>query len=307
LDTAVLAQLREPLSHLVRNAVAHGIECPEDRESAGKNASGEIVLRARREGASVVIEVADDGAGLDRDRIRARAIQMGMAIDASQISEAELRALVLEPGFSTVESSSATAGRGVGLDVVRSRVETLGGSLSIESEPGRGTCWRLRLPLTLAIIEGFAMGVGEEVYLLPLDSVTECLDHASIARQDAGSAGVIQLRGSPLPYLRLRELLKIPGRESGRESVVVVENEGRRIGLAVDSVLGDRQAVIKPLGRYLRDVPEISGSTVLGDGRVALVLDAGALLTRAECLPGPEGFMGGTMNEVTAVSNEAAV
>jgi two-component system chemotaxis sensor kinase CheA len=151
------------------------------------------------------------------------------------------------------------------------------------------------------------MGVGDEVYLLPLDSVTECLDHASVSRQDAGSSGVIELRGSPLPYLRLRELLKIPGRGSGRESVVVVENEGQRIGLAVDSVLGDRQAVIKPLGRYLRDLPEISGSTVLGSGRVALVLDAGALLARAGELPSPEGFKGGAMNEVTAASNEAAV
>jgi len=307
LDTAVLAQLREPLGHLVRNAIAHGIERPEERESAGKNPNGEIVLRARREGAIVLIEVADDGAGLDPDRIRARAVQMGKAVDTGQLSEAELRALVFEPGFSTVASSSATAGRGVGLDVVRSQVEALGGSVGIESEPGRGTCWRLRLPLTLAIIDGFAMGVGDEVYLLPLDSVTECLDHASVSRQDSGSSGVIELRGSPLPYLRLRELLKIPGRGSGRESVVVVESEGQRIGLAVDSVLGDRQAVIKPLGRYLRDLPEISGSTVLGSGRVALVLDAGALLARAGELPSLEGFKGRTMNEVTAASNEAAV
>jgi two-component system chemotaxis sensor kinase CheA len=232
---------------------------------------------------------------------------MGMAVDGSQLSESELRALVLGPGFSTVESSSATAGRGVGLDVVRNRIENLGGSVVIESEPGRGTCWRLRLPLTLAILDGFAMGVGEEVYLLPLDSVTECLDHASIARQDAGSSGVVQLRGSPLPYLRLRELLKIPGRGSEREIIVVVESEGHRVGLAVDSVLGSRQAVIKPLGRYLRDLPEISGSTVLGNGRVALVLDAGALIARTGEPPSPEGFMGGAMSEAIAASNEAAV
>jgi len=307
LDTAVLAQLREPLGHLVRNAIAHGIERPEEREAAGKNPNGTIVLRARREGASVIIEVADDGAGLDFDRIRARAVQMGLAVDAGQLSETELRALILEPGFSTVESSSATAGRGVGLDVVRSRIEALGGSVGIESEPGRGTCWRLRLPLTLAIIDGFAIGVGDEVYLLPIDSVIECLDHASIARQDAGSSGVIQLRGSPLPYLRLRELLKTPGNRSGRESVVVIENEGHRAGLAVDSVLGDRQAVIKPLGRYLRDLPEISGSTMLGDGRVALVLDVAALLARAEDLHRSDGFKAGAMNEVGEASNEAAV
>jgi len=307
LDTAVLAQLREPLGHLVRHAIAHGIERPEERESAGKDPSGKIVLRARREGASVIIEVADDGAGLDRDRIRARAVQMGLAVDAGQLSEADLPALVLEAGFSTVENSSATAGRGVGLDVVRSRIEALGGSVGVESEPGCGTCWRLRLPLTLAIIEGFAIVVGDEVYLLPMDSVTECLDHASVVRQDAGSSGVIQLRGSPLPYLRLRELLRIPGRSSGRESVVVIENEGHRIGLAVDSVLGDRQAVIKPLGRYLRDLPEISGSTVLGNGRVALVLDAGALVARAEELPSPGGFKAGAMNEVRSASNEAGV
>jgi two-component system chemotaxis sensor kinase CheA len=307
LDTAVLAQLREPLGHLVRNAIAHGIERPDERESAGKDPSGKIVLRARREGASVIIEVADDGAGLDRDRIRERAVQMGLAVDAGQLSDADLPALILEPGFSTVENSSATAGRGVGLDVVRSRIESLGGSVGVESESGRGTCWRLRLPLTLAIIDGFAIVVGDEVYLLPIDSVTECLDHASVVRQDAGLSGVIHLRGSALPYLRLRELLKIPGQSSGRESVVVIKNEGHRIGLAVDSVLGDRQAVIKPLGRYLRDLPEISGSTVLGNGRVALVLDPGALIARAEELPGTEGFAAGAMNEIRAASNEAGV
>ena len=215
---------------------------------------------------------------LDRERIRSRARTLRSVEDPDALSDAQLENLIFEPGFSTADESNLAAGRGVGMDVVRRNVEALGGSVHIESEPGRGTTLITRLPLTLAIIDGFAMGVGEEVFILPLGTVTECLDFGSTGRLESGLRGVINLRGASLPYARLGELLALPRQTDAREGIVVIEHHGERMGLAVDTLLGERQAVIKPLSRCFQGTAGLAGSTILGDGRVALVLDATTLL-----------------------------
>ena len=283
LDTTVIEQLRDPLAHMVRNAIAHGIESPAEREALGKDPCGCIVLRAYREGTSIVVQITDDGAGLDRERIRSRAESLGLAPDG--LTDAQLDRMVFEPGFSTVDDATLSSGRGVGMDVVRRNIETLHGSVSIDSTAGEGTTVTIRLPLTLAIIEGFSVGVGDQVYILPLAAVSECVDLPA----DTGvrRTGVIELRGSALPYIGLRELLGTPGQPVARQSIVVVQDGSKRGGLAVDTIYGETQAVIKPLGRLLRGLRGTAGSTVLGDGRVALILDVPELLRRAAGLNTP--------------------
>jgi two-component system chemotaxis sensor kinase CheA len=274
LDTTVIEHLREALIHIVRNAVAHGIESPEVREAKGKDPCGRVSLSARQDGAQIVVEITDDGSGLDRDAIRRRALELGLSGD---LSHHDLAELIFRPGFSTTEQATLASGRGVGMDAVRRSIETVGGSVLLESTTDVGTVVTLRLPLTLAIIDGFAVGVGDEVYVLPLACVIECLDHD----QDAGSgavSGLINLRERPLPFVQLGHVLDSPPRKAGRPSVVVVEHAGDRLGLIVDRLFGERQAVIKPLARNLRDLPGVAGSTILGDGRVALILDVPTLV-----------------------------
>ncbi len=281
LDTTVMEHLRDALTHAVRNAVDHGIESPERRTAQGKDPCGTITLAAHHEGSSIVVHVADDGAGLDRERIRARAAQLGLAAHSKELTDAELAQLVFEPDFSTEEAATLTSGRGVGMDVVRRSVEKVGGSVFLTSTPGQGTVLSARFPLTLAIIDGFAIGVGQEIYLMPLGVVVECLNPPRDDLGTGGTSGVMELRGHPLPYVRLADLLGLPPSGCARETIVVVEEEGRLTGIAVDAVYGERHAVIKPLGPHLRRLPGLSGSTILGDGRVALILDTGDLLRRA--------------------------
>jgi len=276
-DTSIVEHIRDPLTHMVRNAVDHGVETPEVRAAQGKPPTGLLVLRAFHEGGSIVVQVADDGGGLDRARIAAKAKALGMAPEPGDT----LLRLIFEPGFSTSERVTAVSGRGVGLDVVRRNVEALHGSVSVESAEGRGTTFTLRLPLTLAIVQGFRVGVGEETYILPLDSVVECLDLPAESREPRAAAGVLGLRGQPLPFLRLRRHLGVSGDPPGREAVVVVRHGGVTAGLAVDQLLGESQTVIKPLGRMFQGLPGIAGSSILGDGRVALILDVGGLLREA--------------------------
>jgi two-component system chemotaxis sensor kinase CheA len=241
---------------------------------------GRLTLRAFHDGGSLVVEVEDDGAGFDHARIASRAAALGLVEDAAQVGEEEIRRLVFEPGLSTSETVTEISGRGVGMDVVRRNVEALRGSVSVESEPGRGTRITIRLPLTLAIIQGFQVAVGEDTYILPLDAVVECLDLP--AEERAGEAdGVLNLRGRPLPYLRLGRRLGLGAEAAARESVVVVRDGPVMAGLAVDALLGESQTVVKPLGRLFRGVPGVSGSAVLGSGRVALILDVPALLREA--------------------------
>ena len=284
-DTSIAEQMRDPLTHMVRNAVDHGLESQQERQAAGKSAEGTVSLRASHQAGMVVIELSDDGRGLDRDRIAAKAIASGLITDAGSLSDDEVFQLIFAPGFSTAHEVTSVSGRGVGMDVAKRHVEALRGSIDIASRPGHGTTFTIRLPLTVAIISGFTVGVAGERYVLPLEAVEECVDFDTARAQGNAAEGILSLRGSPLPYLRLREIIAISGRPQGsplrdreRSSVVVVRHGERRIGLVVDVLEGDCQAVIKPLSGGLDQLPGISGSTILGDGRVALILNVPQLI-----------------------------
>jgi two-component system, chemotaxis family, sensor kinase CheA len=278
-DTSIAEKVRDPLTHMVRNAMDHGIELPQARIAAGKPAVATIVLRARHEGSNVVIELSDDGAGLQCARILARARTRGLVAEGAQLSEREIFELIFRPGFSTAESVTELSGRGVGMDVVRRNVASLRGSVEVASSEGQGASFTLRLPLTLAVIAGFVVAAGGETYVLPMDTVRECVDLPAGGDASHGT-GVLDLRGEPVPYLRLRRALGA-GPGGGRESVVVVARDGGLAGLAVDAVLGEGQVVIKPLDRSLHGVRGLAGCTILGDGRVALILDVPSLMAEA--------------------------
>jgi two-component system chemotaxis sensor kinase CheA len=277
-DTAVVEVVRDPLTHMVRNALDHGIERPEERRAAGKEPVGTLLLRAFHDAGSMVIQVVDDGAGLDRARIAEKAVAMGLASDAARLGAQDLARIVFEPGFSTAERVTDLSGRGVGMDVVRRNVEALRGSVAIESEPGRGTSVTIRVPLTLAIIQGFKVGIGDETYILPLDSVVECLELPASETAAGAPWGVVNLRDKPLPYLRLREHFALGGARPARENVVVVQHGTRTAGVVVDALHGESSTVIKPLGSMFKGIPGVAGSSILGNGRVALILDVAGLL-----------------------------
>jgi len=284
-DTAVIERLADPLTHMIRNAVDHGLEAPDVRAAGGKDPCGTVTLRAFHHAGSVVVQVADDGAGLDRTRILDRARELGLVGDTEAASEAEVHRLLFEPGFSTAGEVTTVSGRGVGMDVVRRNIEALRGTISIASRPREGTTVTLRLPLTLAIIEGLAVGVGGESYILPIDAVVQCVELPESERERPDAGGVIPLRGAALPYLRLRHLFDVVGEPPSRGYVVVVRHGAGQAGLAVDVLLGESQAVIKPLDPMLRRLPGVAGSTILGDGRVALILDVALLLEAALVQP----------------------
>ncbi len=279
-DTTVVDLIQDPLTHLVRNAVDHGIELPSVRKQRGKEYYGTLKLRAFHDAGSVVVEVEDDGAGLDRERIRARARAMGLLGPDEERGDAELFQLIFMAGFSTAERVTELSGRGIGMDVVRRKIESLRGSISIDTRAGVGTTFSMRLPLMLSIIEGFSVGVGEEVYILPLQTVIECVELPEHERRP-GRTGVINLRGQPLPFLRLRDHFKVPGPSPARESVVVIGHGRGQAGLAVETLLGQGQTVVKPLGRLFQDVSGVAGTAILGTGRVALILDVPSLLKKA--------------------------
>ena len=276
-DTTIIEHLRDPLTHMIRNALHHGIETPDVRRAKGKDPCGAIALSAWREAGSIVIELADDGAGFNRDRIVEEARRRGLSDDPEKLPDAELYRLVFEPGFSTAESGTEWSGRGMGMDVVRDRIAALRGSIAIESWPDAGTSIKIRLPLTLAIIEGFGVGIGAETYVIPVDRVVECMElPARGGRRERN--GILQLRGEALPFVRLRDLFGSGGADPERESVVVVRHDLARAGIVVDRLHGQSQAVIKPLGELFQGVRGLCGSTILGDGRVAFILDVPGLL-----------------------------
>ena len=279
-DTTVAELIRDPLTHLVRNAMDHGLEPPGVREACGKPLTGTLSVKAFHEAGTLVIQVADDGAGLDRERITARARAEGLLGLQETPDDETLLRLILEPGFSTAARVTELSGRGVGMDVVQRNVELLRGRIHVDSTPGRGTTFSLRLPLTLSIIEGFNVSAGGETYVIPLDDVRECVELPPEERRP-GRTGLFHLRGAALPYLRLREHFGLAGSAPGRESLVVIGHGRGQVGLAVDALLGQGQVVIKPLGRLCRGLPGLSGSTLLGDGRVALILDVPTLLQQA--------------------------
>jgi two-component system chemotaxis sensor kinase CheA len=278
IDLSVVEHLKDPLIHMIRNALDHGIESPETRQARGKDRCGFITLSASHDGANIVIQVKDDGAGLSRERIVARARSLGSIADPEKLPDRELYKLIFEPGFSTAEAITDISGRGVGMDVVRRNIEALRGSVAVESQPGRGTTINIRLPLTLAIIDGFGVGVGDETYVVPMHTVLECLQLPAEEQHQGNRSGVINLRGEPLPYVRLRDWFDIPGPRPNRENIVVVEVDRMKAGLAVDCLFGARQTVIKPLGEKFKDVHGIAGSAILGNGRVALIVDVQGLL-----------------------------
>jgi two-component system, chemotaxis family, sensor kinase CheA len=279
LDTTVLEHLRDPLLHMVRNALDHGIETPAVRESHGKDGCGVLKLSASQSNGRIIIQLADDGAGLNRAKILNKAKRTGLITENEQLRDSEIQQLVFEAGFSTAQTVTDLSGRGVGLDVVKRNVRALRGSVDVSSEPGKGTTFTIRLPLTLAIIDGLAVRVGEDKFIIPSDYVIECTELSASGEARSDGKGILNLRGAALPYVRLREAFHMPGENPARENVVVVRVGELDAGIAVDHVLGGRQAVIKPLGKALQFVRCIAGSTILDDGRVGLILDVPALLS----------------------------
>lgn len=272
-DKSVVDKIGDPLMHLVRNSMDHGIESAAIRVARGKPAQGTLRLNAYHESGSIVIEVSDDGGGLNRDKILAKAIEKGLIADGTGLSDKEIYALIFEPGFSTADQVSNLSGRGVGMDVVKRNVTSLRGSIEIDSEPGIGATMRIRMPLTLAIIDGFLVGVGKSSFVIPLDQVVECVE----LPKECEEQDYMDLRGEVLPFIRLRKMFEIDGVEPRRQNVVVISSGANKTGLVVDRLMGEFQTVIKPLGKLFGHLQGIGGSTILGSGEVALILSVASM------------------------------
>jgi two-component system chemotaxis sensor kinase CheA len=329
LDKTVVEKIGDPLTHLVRNSMDHGIESADVRAARGKPTHGTIQLNAYHDSGSIVIEVSDDGGGLNKERIRAKAIERDLIKPDQALSDSELHNLIFEAGFSTVETVNNLSGRGVGMDVVRRNISALRGTVEIDSKEGISTTIRVRLPLTLAIIDGFLVGVGASSFVVPLEMVVECVELSAEETQASQGRDQLNLRGEVLPFIRLKHLFDIPevqppssddededfgfnqsaftnNNATGgvltaegaaalaadpelafilnpvkRENVVVVQYAGHRAGLVVENLMGEFQTVIRPLGMVFNGLQGISGFTILGDGRVALILDVPGLVKRA--------------------------
>ncbi|KLJ02770.1 chemotaxis protein CheA [Luteimonas sp. FCS-9] len=277
LDKGLIEKIADPLVHLVRNAIDHGLELPEARRAAGKDEAGTITLAASHQGGHIVIEVADDGRGLDRDRILAKAAERGLAVPDAP-SDAQVWDLIFQAGFSTADAVTDLSGRGVGMDVVRRNIQALGGEVQLESRAGHGTRVVIRLPLTLAILDGMSVAVGEETLILPLTYVIEALQpQAEDIRSLAGEGRVLRVRGEYLPLVSLNAHYRYGQPQGDDPLVVVVEGDGQKLALEVDELIGQQQVVVKNLENNYRRVDGISGATILGDGRVALIVDVGGL------------------------------
>jgi two-component system chemotaxis sensor kinase CheA len=279
LDKSMVDRLADPLIHIVRNAVDHGIEAPEVRERAGKPRRGRLTLDARHQGGRIVIDVADDGAGVNRDKVRRKAIEKGLISPTASLTDAQVDDILFLPGFSSADQVTDVSGRGVGMDVVRKSIEQLRGQVEILSTPGCGTTLRLALPLTLAIIDGFLVDAGGAHFVVPSKVVRECLDFATVL--DSASNQRLNVRGLPVPFVRLRDLFGLSGQPAQRESVVILDHGDRPVGMVVDRLFGVSQTVIKPLGPLMQGYEALSGSTVLGTGEVAFILDVNHLVTLA--------------------------
>jgi two-component system chemotaxis sensor kinase CheA len=273
LDKTVIDQLSDPLMHLIRNSMDHGIGSPEARAAHGKRPTATVHLSARHSGASVLIGVSDDGNGIDAEAVLRRAIEKGLTTADAALSEAEIFAFIFQPGFSTAKTVTDVSGRGVGMDVVRQRVDSLRGSIDVASKRGEGTSVTLRLPLTLAIIDGLLVSIGEAGFVLPLANILECIELTRADIEAANGKHMANVRGEIVPYIRLREHFNIRSERPAIEQIMIVATEQGRYGFVVDRVLGNCQTVIKNLGRFYRHVQVVSGATILGDGTVALILD----------------------------------
>lgn len=272
LDKAMVERIGDPLMHLVRNAMDHGLEPPQERLAAGKPEQGTLRLRAFHDSGSVVVEVSDDGRGLSRDRIVAKAVERGLIANADGMPDQDVWQLIFEPGFSTAEQVTNLSGRGVGMDVVKRSIEALRGTITLNSRPGLGTLMQMRLPLTLAILDGFMVGVGSARFIVPLDMVVECIELPADA-MIPDQAQYLNLRGEVLPYICLREVFAIEGTRSRRPSVVVTRFGDLKTGVLVDNLHGEIQTVIKPMTGIFRHLRGISGTSILGSGDIALILD----------------------------------
>ena len=282
LDKTVVEKIGDPLMHLVRNSMDHGIEKAEVRAERGKPLQGTIQLNAYHDSGSIVIEVVDDGGGLNKDRILAKAIEKGLVQPGQMLPDADIYKLIFAAGFSTAEQVTNLSGRGVGMDVVRQNIEALRGTISIDSEMGVGSTMRIRLPLTLAIIDGFLVQVNKSAFVIPLDMVVECIELSADDRLHEANRNYINLRGEVLPYIRLRDVFDIEGHSDGRENIVVVQYAGVKAGVVVDGLLGEFQTVIKPLGKIFSHIRGIGGSTILGSGEVALIIDVAGLVEQVQ-------------------------
>jgi len=283
LDKGLVEKITDPLTHLVRNSCDHGIEMPADRIRAGKSETGTITLSAAHQGGSIVIEVRDDGHGMSREKILTKARERGMDV-SDQMPDSEVWMLIFAPGFSTAEVVTDVSGRGVGMDVVKRNIAALNGTVEIDSAEGYGMKVSIRLPLTLAIMDGMSVGVGDEVYILPLSSVVESFQVKSDAVSTVGQgAQLVKVRDEYMPVIELEKVFQVPRFDFDKSSdiMVVIEADGSRVALLVDELLGQQQVVVKNLESNYRKVPNISGATILGDGKVALILDTGALVRRS--------------------------
>lgn len=286
LDKSIIEEISDPLVHLIRNAADHGVESGDIREKAGKPRLGTINLSAGHEGNHVIIEVQDDGAGMDPEKLKQKALEKGLLTpeEAHDMKTEDAYSLIFLPGFSTAQKISSVSGRGVGMDVVKTNITKLNGIIAVESEVGKGTKFTLKLPLTLAIIQGLLVGVGSETFAIPLSSVLEVVHTSKAEVSSVNGRDVTRLRETVLPLVDISEILDVPGRdrEAGTFYTVVVGVANRRFGIVVDRLIGQKEIVIKPLGAYLKNIPGIAGSTILGDGRVIMILDAGELLRLVE-------------------------
>lgn len=273
LDKTVIEKLNDPLIHMIRNSVDHGIESKEERLAKGKPAQGIVKLIAQHVGAFVLIIISDDGAGLDKEKIYKKAIDKNLIAPGTEISDSDIYSMIFLPGFSTSEKVTAVSGRGVGMDVVKKDITALGGTISIETQQGKGTDFILKIPLTLAIIEGMLVQIGNSIFVIPLTNIQECMEFSPADGDEDKICSHIDARGEFLPYINLRRWFEIDDPLPPSQQVVIVNDQDSKLGVVVDRVIGNHQTVIKPLGALYRNVEGLSGATILGDGSVALILD----------------------------------
>jgi len=282
LDKTVIEKLGDPLIHIIRNCIDHGIEHPDERLKAGKPRKGTLHLSAVHSGAHVLVQISDDGAGLDGDAIHAKAVEKGLIQADAQLPEQELWELILAPGFTTAQRITDVSGRGIGMDVVKRTIDELHGTLRISSKKGQGTTITLKLPLTLAIIEGFLTRTGGEHFIFPLSQVEECIEMVASTERSHDGWRLANVRGRVVPYVHLRDYFGITEASPAIEQIVITNVDNRRVGVVVDTVLGQNKTVLKSLGRFYKDVEVVSGATIMGDGTVAMILNIPNLLRQVE-------------------------